>query len=144
MFSEMLQKNTAEGSLLSLQKAGALWWLFELQNRSIGHLSAHLGEHRFHCIARMPRSQSAHFRDVDVSVILIDARKVDAVHKRNNWRLCRIAWATVNFQAVDSIFEWCFRGTKNRPIPMCKSHVVVILKTPADSAVATSSFLALL
>lgn len=86
----------------------------------------------------VPSVQHRNHPMIDHSVLTINAIDVDLWQKLHCWWFVWITFTAFHFQRVHPIFIWCSRRANDHASPVSERHVIIILKSPGNGAIAYS------
>lgn len=93
------------------------------------HISPEFDENGFHSELSLPLHQARQFGWINLSIPLVYTREVDLGNEGYFRRYVWILRATMNLQAVDSVFMNAMRRTQDGTIPIRHQQIITIIET---------------
>lgn len=126
-----------------LLKSGSFRWLSHPLVLLEGHGTPQLLQHRFNRVVPLPAVEHTQAALLHTTIALTDANHLDLGNELDTRGFIRVLGSTLHTQAVDPVLIRSPWWANDHASPVSQRHVAVVLKAPANGAIA-NTFLALL
>jgi len=96
-----------------------------------------------HRVVPIPLRNATKSRQLDLSILLVDAGEINLRDEFNGGRLVRITTAAIDLKIVDAVLVCAMRRAEDGRVPVGHHHIVAISEA-VRASVSTETLLALL